>query len=296
MNQTEITTDQKLAELLDMTNNIGRYIKYYKPEPFEVIEDEAYITYDRVVDFVLSNSIIVNKKYTPERFDHFFFHGLSEDDEVFKETKMSYEDVKRDLDVTRQEINYIYILKNWEIDKNIYSINIEDGDLPDDIAEPNFLHEAFHNTMMCELIPSYIYDSLLFFKEANDCHIVTAGVTYTPDLEEKALLFFIFSGNENSENNKDHPYMVLSFWVDTHNGASITEKIEEAFSENYKKKYDEFMTKYENLSILIGKIVAGYANGYIKELSNNKDFYKPADVTNIKNQYKEIYQVSLESL
>ena len=86
----EITKDQKIKELLIMLTNIEKYIKYYDPKAFEVTADKPYISYDRVVQFVLNNSIIIKNKYMRETFEHFFYDGVDPDDPLFVYNKMNY--------------------------------------------------------------------------------------------------------------------------------------------------------------------------------------------------------------
>ena len=292
----EITKDQKIKELLFMLTNIEKYIKYYDPKAFEVTADKPYISYDRVVQFVLDNSIIIKNKYMRETFEHFFYDGVDPDDPLFVYNKMNYSMVKTDVDVTLQEIAFIYILKNWEINKNvIVTQDIPDNEFTDQISDLR-KNDRFP-CIMWMLEPSWVYDSLLFFQEQGDSHLISVGVIRTPDLDEKnkALLFFFFASNNKDSDPRKNPFMVLRCWIDVEEDVDILTTIEKSFSVSHqKRKYDDFTKRYKTLAQITAKLTVDYSNNKEIVEDNTEVSYKPARITNIRNRYSEIYQGNLK--
>ena len=147
------------------------------------------------------------------------------------------------------------------------------------------------------LEPSWVYDSLLFFQEQGDSHLISTGVIRTPDLDEKnkALLFFFFASNNKDSDPRKNPFMLLRCWIDVEDGVDIATTIEKSFSISHqKRKYDDFTKRYKTLAQITAKLTVDYSNNKEIVEDNTEVSYKPARITNIRNRYSEIYQGNLK--
>ena len=310
-----MTTDEKISNLLFILTHLSQYIKYYDEEEIKwYIDLHGYERYS-IQQYVLDKSPIVNKKYNRKLFEEFFFNGVNEANPFFKLRKnqvpihVQIEEVNRDISVIKQEIEILYIFKNWELDKNVISINISD-----DIINSSHMHMdsvylanvTFPTTMFirndeisCNEEQQFMFDNVIKFKEDNDSQLLSCGYTLTDEDQSSIHVFFIYTSKERYKNVKEIPFMILGYDLRIEKGVSVSTLIRDKFGITMKKKYDTFKESYLKLSEFLFTVIC-LSKGdtfSITEDEKIKNIYKRnTDIYTMKNNYKEVYQGILQSL
>ena len=308
-----MTTDEKISNLLFILTHLSQYIKYYNEEEIKwYIDLHGYERYS-IQQYVLDKSPIVNKKYNRKLFEEFFFNGVNEDNPFFKLRKnqvpihVQIEEVNRDISVIKQEIECLYVFKNWELDKNVITIDIPDSIITKstiDMQSFRLQEVSFPTTMYILDDDSFYYEPFLFddvikFKEEKDSQLLSFGYTLTDDNSDMIHVFFIFTSKYRYKDTKKIPYMIIGYDLDIEKDLSVMNLIRNKFNQNMKKKYDGFKEEYMKLSEFLFKpiILAKESDYIINEDEKIKDIYKRnIDINRMKNNYKEVYQGILQSL
>ena len=177
---------------------------------------------------MLDKSPIVNKKYNRKLFEEFFFNGVNEDNPFFKLRKnqvpihVQIEEVNRDISVIKQEIECLYVFKNWELDKNVITIDIPDSTITKstiDMQSFRLQEVSFPTTMYILDDDSFYYEPFLFddvikFKEEKDSQLLSFGYTLTDDNSGMIHVFFIFTSKYRYKYTKKILYMIIVYFLD----------------------------------------------------------------------------------
>lgn len=295
--------------LLFLTKNIKKYIRYYDENEFELQcltmtkdddgnDGRPIYQYSDITAYVLENSLIA-KKYG-EDFNKWFVSIDGVDKSYFDKFKPTerdamYKNAVRDINVTIDQIKFLYFIKNWELDKNIHRIKgWKNVDALEAIIKPTLQrhatdllftkHQRFTEVYDCRHI--HIGDNLIRFKNPGDSELIAFGITHPYDDSEFPLLTLIYTLKDPGE--EERPFMFLHLHLYYSYDDTLKDMIDSTMESNdMKDKYSDFISQYRELV----EMLVTYAvtiNDADEQLYEDYT-YKPAHFTNIKNQFKEIY-------
>lgn len=286
--------------LMFLTKNIKKYIPFYDEKELksyalqnglDCIDAESY-NYNGIVTYIMKNSPIA-KRYSSSRLHAWISRGYPFIEET-KEENVDYDTAYRDVRVLVDEIRYLYVIKNWELCKNIYyttdQLTYKQYSLTIDkcsyLTYP--MEEKVENTKVFACLNDESLDNVCFHKEENDSCLVCAMVTEVKDKSQSFPMLTLLYTTRVADKDIERPYMFFNIPLRSNDVDTIQDVIDRDFSID-KPKYEDFMTRYKHAVEEVCKYILYINVNDSKSENKNEAFRLPRSSDFIKNNYREIY-------